>query len=121
MSSRARQNQPRINEMHADQQTTTASFLDGRVRVVVGDITRQDTEAIVNAANSSLLGGGGVDGAIHRAGGPEILEACRAIRAARGPLATGHAVVTPGGKLCARHVIHTVGPVWQDGTRGEPA
>src|SRR5258707_7416252 len=92
-----------------------------RIELDKGDLTREGTDAIVNAANSSLLGGGGVDGAIHRAGGPEILEACRAIRAARGPLATGHAVVTPGGKLRARHVLHTVGPVWQDGTHGEPA
>ncbi len=106
--------QPRINEMHADQQTTTASFLDGRVRVVVGDITKQDTEAIVNAANSSLLGGGGVDGAIHRAGGPEILEECHEIRRTRFPegLPTGEAVVTTGGKLRALYVIHTVGPIY---------
>src|SRR5258707_6227752 len=76
MSSRAKKNQPRINEMHADQQITTASFLDGRVRVVVGDITKQDTEAIVNAANSSLLGGGWVDRAIHRAGRTRILAEC---------------------------------------------
>jgi len=92
-----------------------------RIELDKGDLTRERTDAIVNAANSSLLGGGGVDGAIHRAGGPAILEACRAIRNARGPLATGHAVATTGGKLAARHVIHTVGPVWQDGTRGEPA
>ncbi len=84
------------------------SFLDGRVRVVVGDITKQDVEAIVNAANSSLLGGGGVDGAIHRAGGPEILEECREIR--RTP--TGEAVITTGGKLHALYVIHTVGPIY---------
>ena len=90
------------------------SFLDGRVRVVVGDITKQDTEAIVNAANSSLLGGGGVDGAIHRAGGPEILEECREIRRTRFPegLPTGEAVITTGGKLAALYVIHTVGPVY---------
>src|ERR1700693_5166954 len=100
--------------MHADQQATTASFLDGRVSVVVGDITRQDTEAIVNAANSSLLGGGGVDGAIHRAGGPEILEECREIRRTRFPegLPTGEAVITTGGKLSALYVIHTVGPIF---------
>src|SRR5260370_19865785 len=116
MSSRARQNQPRINEMHADQQTTTASFLDGRVRVVVGDITKQDTEAIVNAANSSLLGGGGVDGAVHRAGGTEILEECREIRRTRFPegLPTGEAVVTTAGKLPALYVIHTVGPIYSE-------
>lgn len=99
--------------MHADQQTTS-TFLDGRVRVVVGDITRQDTEAIVNAANSSLLGGGGVDGAIHHAGGPEILEECREIRRTRFPegLPTGEAVITTGGKLPALYVIHTVGPIF---------
>src|SRR5437016_8302404 len=90
------------------------SFIEGRVRVVVGDITKQDTEAIVNAANSSLLGGGGVDGAIHRAGGPEIIEACREVRRTRFPegLPTGEAVVTTGGKLRALYVIHTVGPIY---------
>ena len=89
-------------------------FLDGRVIVVVGDITRQDVEAIVNAANSSLLGGGGVDGAIHRAGGPEILAECREIRRTRFPegLPTGEAVITTGGKLAALYVIHTVGPIY---------
>ena len=86
-----------------------------------GDITREDTDAIVNAANASLMGGGGVDGAIHRAGGPAILEACKAIVARRGRLPTGQAVITPGGELPARHVIHTVGPVWRDGGGGEPA
>ena len=89
-------------------------FLDGRVSVVVGDITRQDVEAIVNAANSSLLGGGGVDGAIHRAGGPEILAECREIRRTRFPegLPTGEAVIATGGKLAALYVIHTVGPIY---------
>src|SRR5947208_9402154 len=89
-------------------------FLEGRVRVVVGDITTQDVEAIVNAANSSLLGGGGVDGAIHRAGGPAILEECREIRRTRFPegLPTGEAVITTGGKLPALYVIHTVGPIY---------
>jgi O-acetyl-ADP-ribose deacetylase (regulator of RNase III) len=90
------------------------SFLNGRVTVVTGDITKQDVEAIVNAANSSLLGGGGVDGAIHRAGGPEILEECREIRRTRFPegLPTGEAVITTGGKLPALYVIHTVGPIF---------
>ena len=90
------------------------TFLDGRIRVVVGDITKQDVEAIVNAANSSLLGGGGVDGAIHRAGGPAILEECREIRRTRFPqgLPTGEAVVTTGGNLPALYVIHTVGPIY---------
>src|SRR2546430_16619657 len=89
-------------------------FLGGRVRVIVGDITKQDVDAIVNAANSSLLGGGGVDGAIHRAGGPAILEECREIRRTRFPegLPTGEAVITPGGKLPALYVIHTVGPIY---------
>ena len=96
--------------MNSEQKTT---FLEGRVTVVVGDITRQDVEAIVNAANSSLLGGGGVDGAIHRAGGPAILEECREIRRTRFPqgLPTGEAVVTSGGNLPALYVIHTVGPI----------
>jgi len=90
-----------------------------RLILVQGDITRQDTDAIVNAANSSLMGGGGVDGAIHRAGGPQILEACKAIVARQGGCPTGQAVVTVGGLLRARHVIHAVGPVWQGGGRGE--
>jgi O-acetyl-ADP-ribose deacetylase len=98
-------------------------FLEGRVTVAVGDITRQDVEAIVNAANSSLLGGGGVDGAIHRAGGPEILEECREIRRTRFPqgLPTGEAVITTGGKLQALYVIHTVGPIYgeHDGREAE--
>lgn len=91
-----------------------ATFLAGRVCVYLGDITGQAVDAIVNAANSSLLGGGGVDGAIHRRGGPEILAACQAIRAGRWPqgLPTGEAVITPAGRLPARYVIHTVGPVY---------
>ncbi|HEX7723543.1 MAG TPA: O-acetyl-ADP-ribose deacetylase [Pyrinomonadaceae bacterium] len=98
------------------------TFLDGRVTVVVGDITKQDVEAIVNAANSSLLGGGGVDGAIHRAGGPAILEECREIRRRRFPqgLPTGEAVVTTGGNLPALYVIHTVGPIYGE-HRGKEA
>ncbi len=90
------------------------SFLDGHVRVVMGDITRQDVDAIVNAANSTLLGGAGVDGAIHRAGGARILEECREIRRTRLPdgLPTGEAVITSGGLLAARNVIHTVGPIY---------
>ena len=91
-----------------------------RLRLLQGDITQQDTEAIVNAANSSLMGGGGVDGAIHRAGGPRILEECKEIVARQGRLPTGEAVITSGGRLAARYVIHTVGPVWQDGEHGEP-
>src|SRR5438270_419537 len=98
------------------------SFIEGRVRVSVGDITKQDVEAIVNAANSSLLGGGGVDGAIHRAGGPAILEECREIRRTRFPqgLPTGEAVVTTGGNLPALYVIHTVGPIYGE-HRGKEA
>jgi len=92
------------------------------VRLVRGDITEMETDAIVNAANSSLMGGGGVDGAIHRKGGPEILEACKRIRAKEWPegLPTGKAVITGAGNLKARHVIHTVGPIWRGGNRGEP-
>src|SRR5438067_6820951 len=92
----------------------TSSFLNNRVIVVVGDITKQDVDAIVNATNPSLFGAGGVDGAIHRAGGPEILEECREIRRTRFPqgLPTGEAVITTGGKLPALYVIHTVGPIY---------
>ena len=85
----------------------------------VGDITTQSADAIVNAANSSLMGGGGVDGAIHRAGGPAILEECRKIVASNGHLPPGEAVQTTGGKLKAAFVIHTVGPIWRDGMQGE--
>jgi O-acetyl-ADP-ribose deacetylase (regulator of RNase III) len=90
-----------------------ASYLSGKVQIVVGDITQQNVDVIVNTANSTLLGGGGVDGAIHAKGGPEILEACREIRRTRFPkgLPTGEAVLTVGGQLSARHVIHTVGPI----------
>lgn len=90
------------------------AFLDGRVVVATGDITRLAVDAVVNAANSTLLGGGGVDGAIHRAGGPAILEACREIRRSRYPdgLPPGEAVITTGGELPAAFVIHTVGPIW---------
>ena len=90
------------------------SFLGGRVQVVVGDLTRQDVEAIVNAANSTLLGGGGVDGAIHDAGGPQILEECKEIRKTVYPngLPAGQAVLTTGGNLTAKYVIHTVGPIY---------
>lgn len=90
-----------------------------RLSLVRGDITRQDTDAIVNAANSSLMGGGGVDGAIHRAGGPAILEECKQIVSRQGRLPTGEAVITTGGNLPARYVIHTVGPVWHGGQKGE--
>jgi len=97
------------------------ALLDGRLIVATGDITTLAVDAIVNAANSSLMGGGGVDGAIHRAGGPAILAACRAIRRDRYPdgLPPGEAVETTGGSLPARWVIHTVGPVWHGGGSGE--
>ena len=88
--------------------------------LLTGDITRHPADAIVNAANSSLMGGGGVDGAIHRAGGPAILEDCKKIRARQGPLPPGRAVATTAGNLPAKHVIHTVGPVWHGGQSGEP-
>lgn len=91
------------------------------LQVVHGDITRMEVDAIVNAANSGLLGGGGVDGAIHGAGGPAIMEACRAIRDAQGGCPTGEAVLTTGGRLPAPYVIHAVGPVWQGGGQGEEA
>jgi len=91
-----------------------------KVRIVQGDITQQTTDAIVNAANSSLMGGGGVDGAIHRAGGPAILEECKQIVARQGRLPAGQAVITTGGRLKAEYVIHTVGPVWHGGRQGEP-
>jgi O-acetyl-ADP-ribose deacetylase (regulator of RNase III) len=89
------------------------------IQLLQGDITKVTTDAIVNAANSSLLGGGGVDGAIHRAGGPAILAECQAIRAKQGGCATGEAVITTGGRLPAKWVIHTVGPVWNGGGHNE--
>ncbi len=97
-------------------------FHQGRSLTIIGpaDITHQKVDAIVNAANAHLAGGSGVDGAIHAAGGPEILEHCRKIIAQQGPLVAGQAVATPAGRLMARYVIHTAGPVWQGGHHGEP-
>src|SRR5437773_6378680 len=91
------------------------------LELVTGDITRQTTDAIVNAANTRLAGGGGVDGAIHRAGGPAIMADCNRIRGQRGGCPTGTAVATTAGKLDAKYVIHAVGPYWSGGGRGEPA
>jgi O-acetyl-ADP-ribose deacetylase (regulator of RNase III) len=100
---------------------TTLLIGDRRLALRQGDITEQTTDAIVNAANSSLLGGGGVDGAIHRRGGSAILEECRELRRQRYPngLPVGEAVMTGAGNLAARHVIHTVGPIWRGGLRDE--
>lgn len=90
------------------------------LELAMGDITDETTDAIVNAANSGLLGGGGVDGAIHRAAGPALLAECKKIREQRGPLPPGQAVITSGANLKAKYVVHTVGPVWQGGKVNEP-
>ena len=103
-----------------EKQVVEVTINQAKLRIIQGDITKQDTDAIVNAANSSLMGGGGVDGAIHRAGGPAILEECKQIVARQGRLPTGKAVMTAGGNLKARYVIHTVGPIWRGGDKGEP-
>jgi O-acetyl-ADP-ribose deacetylase (regulator of RNase III) len=99
--------------------TVQITVNQAKLSIIQGDITHQATDAIVNAANSSLMGGGGVDGAIHRAGGLAILEDCKKIVARQGRLPTGRAVITTGGNLPAKHVIHTVGPVWHGGAQGE--
>ena len=111
--------------LDTDVQTFTIRLLlDGGKAVEIygpADITAETTDAIVNAANSSLLGGGGVDGAIHRAGGPAILAECRQIVSRIGTLPAGQAVITSGGRLAAKHVIHTVGPIYRGGQHGEAA
>ena len=107
-------------ETALEKQTGQVVINQTRLAIVQGDITKQATDAIVNAANSSLMGGGGVDGAIHCAGGPAILAECKQIVARQGRLPTGQAVITTGGNLKAGFVIHTVGPVWHGGGKGEP-
>lgn len=92
-----------------------------KISIIQGDITHQATDAIVNAANSGLMGGGGVDGAIHRAGGPAILEECIKIVARQGRLPAGQSVITTAGSMKAKYVIHTVGPIWRGGNQDEPA
>lgn len=93
--------------------------METRIKLIQGDITKLEVDVVVNAANSSLMGGGGVDGAIHRAGGPIILSECREIVARQGRCATGNAVITSGGNLPAKFVIHAVGPVWRGGYNNE--
>ena len=103
-----------------ENQATEVTVNQAKLRIIQGDITRQATDAIVNAANPGLMGGSGVDGAIHRAGGLTILEECKQIVARQGRLPTGKAVITTGGNLKAKYVIHTVGPIWHGGNKGEP-
>ena len=102
-----------------DAEVTEVNINQTKLSLIQGDITKQATDAIVNAANPSLMGGGGVDGAIHRAGGPTILEECKQIVSRQGRLSTGKAVITTGGNLKVKNVIHTVGPVWRGGKQGE--
>jgi O-acetyl-ADP-ribose deacetylase (regulator of RNase III) len=102
-----------------EEQSMEVTINQTKLAIIQGDITKQATDVIVNAANASLMGGGGVDGAIHRAGGPAILEECRKVVAQQGRLPTGKAVITTGGDLKAQCVIHTVGPIWHGGSRNE--
>jgi O-acetyl-ADP-ribose deacetylase (regulator of RNase III) len=103
-----------------DKSVTSININNTVLSIIQGDITTQETDVIVNAANSGLMGGGGVDGAIHRAGGLAILEECKQIVKRQGRLPAGKAVITTGGNLPAKYVIHTVGPVWHGGNNGEP-
>jgi O-acetyl-ADP-ribose deacetylase (regulator of RNase III) len=103
-----------------ENQAVAVTIDQAKLRITQGDITQQSTDAVVNAANSSLMGGSGVDGAIHRAGGPAILQECKKIVARQGRLPTGRAVITTAGNLEAKYVIHTVGPIWHGGSKGEP-
>jgi O-acetyl-ADP-ribose deacetylase (regulator of RNase III) len=128
-ASTQRQQQPAGGNVHDAPAYGITNLENRQMRVMIngsalhimqGDITGQSTDAIVNAANKSLMGGGGVDGAIHRAGGPEIKAACKEIIAEIDELATGAAVITTAGKMAAKHVIHTVGPIYKDGASGEP-
>ena len=96
-------------------------FAQAKLELIQGDITKAEVDAIVNAANEKLIGGGGVDGAIRRAGGDAVVKACDAIRAQQGGCPTGKAVITIGGNLPAQYIIHTVGPIWQGGNAGEAA
>ncbi|MEE8414101.1 MAG: O-acetyl-ADP-ribose deacetylase [Dehalococcoidales bacterium] len=107
-------------KLEIERRIVEAFIRETRLSIIRGDITDQTTEALVNAANPGLMGGGGVDGAIHRAGGPLILEECKQIISRQGKLPTGKAVITGGGNLRAKFVIHTVGPVWHGGAHGEP-
>ncbi len=107
-------------KLEIEKRIVEAFIRETRLSIIRGDITDQTTEALVNAANPGLMGGGGVDGAIHRAGGPLILEECKQIISRQGKLPTGKAVITGGGNLRAKFVIHTVGPVWRGGAHGEP-
>ena len=103
----------------AMQNNPTKIINKAKLSIIKGDITQQTTDAIVNAANSGLMGGGGVDGAIHRAGGPAILEECKQIVSRQGSLPTGKTVITTAGNMKTKHLIHTVGPIWHGGNRGE--
>ena len=108
-----------LNSVRVKVNKVTININEVKLSLIQGDITQQETEAIVNAANPTLMGGGGVDGAIHRASGPIIKEECRKITSQIGLLPTGKAVITSGGNLKAKFVIHTVGPVWHGGNKSE--